>query len=142
MLPQSAETATPTMTRRRFSEGAAGGLIAAGAGCGCSTSALAQAFAANEVPRPGGYIRKQIGEGLHWITDGAYSTMFLVTSEGVIACDAPPTLGGNYLAAIAEVTDKPIKYLIYSHEHVDHIAGAFLFPGETEVVAHRLTAEL
>ena len=140
MRPQSAETATPT--RRRFFEGAAGGLIAAGAGCGCSTSALAQAFAADEVPRPGGYIRKQIGEGLHWITDGAYSTMFLVTSEGVIACDAPPTLGGNYLAAIAEVTDKPIKYLVYSHEHVDHIAGALLFPGETEVVAHRLTAEL
>jgi glyoxylase-like metal-dependent hydrolase (beta-lactamase superfamily II) len=96
------------------------------------SSALAQAFA----------IRKEIGEGLHWITDGTYSTMFLVSPEGVIACDAPPTLARNYLAAIAGVTDKPIKYLVYSHEHVDHIAGAFLFPDETEVVAHRLTAEL
>ena len=26
--------------------------------------------------------------------------------------------------AIAEVTDKPITHLIYSHSHIDHIGGA------------------
>jgi hypothetical protein len=45
--------------------------------------------------------------------------MFLVSSAGVIACDAPPTLGRSYLEAIAEVNDRPIRYLVYCHEHVE-----------------------
>lgn len=144
MAPQSAGVGTRTVTRRGFVGYAAcaGGIGGIGGGCGCSLAALAQGFAAEEVAKPGSYIRKELGSGLHWVSDGAYSTMFLVSSEGVIACDAPPTLGGNYLKAIAEVTDKPIKHLVYSHEHVDHIAGAQLFPDGIDIVAHRLTAEL
>jgi glyoxylase-like metal-dependent hydrolase (beta-lactamase superfamily II) len=45
--------------------------------------------------------------------------MFLVTDEGVVAVDAPPSTGQNYLKAIAEVTDKPITHVIYSHAHLD-----------------------
>ena len=47
--------------------------------------------------------------------------MFLVTDKGVVVVDAPPSLGEKYLRAIAEVTDKPVKYLIYSHAHIDRI---------------------
>jgi glyoxylase-like metal-dependent hydrolase (beta-lactamase superfamily II) len=89
-----------------------------------------------------GYSLHEIGGGLYWVTDGAYSTMFAVSSEGVIACDAPPPLESNYLKAIAGVTRQPIRYLVYSHEHVDHIAPAFLFPSSVTVVASRRTAEL
>jgi hypothetical protein len=31
------------------------------------------------------------------------------------------------LAAIRKVTDKPIKYLLYSHEHADHASGGQVF---------------
>jgi glyoxylase-like metal-dependent hydrolase (beta-lactamase superfamily II) len=118
--------------------------------CACG---MHGAFAANEVlasqtgagaavdPRKG-YLVQPIAADLYWITDGAYSTMFLVTTAGVIACDAPPTLGANYLKAIAEVTDRPVTHLIYSHEHVDHIAGAHLFPKDVTIIGHRRTAEL
>jgi hypothetical protein len=51
-----------------------------------------------------GYVVQHVRDGLYWVSDGAYNTMFLVTSNGVIAVDAPPTLGPNYLRAIAEVT--------------------------------------
>ena len=34
-----------------------------------------------------GYVVEEIRDGLYWVTDGAYNTMFLVTSEGVIALD-------------------------------------------------------
>jgi hypothetical protein len=64
-----------------------------------------------------GYVVQRIRDGLFWVSDGAYNTIFLVTSEGVIAVDAPPTLGANYFKAIAEATSQPIRYLIYSHEH-------------------------
>ena len=48
-----------------------------------------------------GYLVQQIKDGLYWLTDGAYQTMFMVTDKGVVAVDAPPTIGNNYLKAIA-----------------------------------------
>jgi glyoxylase-like metal-dependent hydrolase (beta-lactamase superfamily II) len=89
-----------------------------------------------------GYICEQIRGGLYWFTDGAYNTMFLVTPKGVVAVDAPPTLGGNYLKAIREVTDKPIRYLIYSHEHTDHIGAASQFPPTAKIIAQEETARI
>jgi hypothetical protein len=59
-----------------------------------------------------GYLVEEIRDGLYWVTEGAYNTMFLVTDEGVVAVDAPPTIGTNYLKAISEVTDKPITHVI------------------------------
>ena len=67
-----------------------------------------------------GYLVEEIRDGLFWITEGAYNTIFLITDEGVVAVDAPPTIGKNYLKAISEVTDKPITHVIYSHDHIDH----------------------
>lgn len=88
------------------------------------------------------YAVQQIRYGLFWVSDGAYNTMFLVTAEGVIAIDAPPTLGENYLKAIAEVTPQPVRYLVYSHEHTDHIGAAYLFPKSVQIVAQMETAEI
>src|SRR5262245_54782659 len=87
------------------------------------------------IPTEKKYIVQEIRDGLYWVGDGAYNTMFLVTSQGVIAVDAPPTLGANYLKAISEVTSKPVVYLIYSHEHTDHIGAAYLFPKNVKIVA-------
>jgi glyoxylase-like metal-dependent hydrolase (beta-lactamase superfamily II) len=88
-----------------------------------------------------GYLVRPLGDGVFWLTDGAYSTMFMVTSDGVIAVDAPPTLGERYLRAISDVTDKRISHLVYSHEHVDHIAAASLLSKGAEIVACRETAK-
>jgi glyoxylase-like metal-dependent hydrolase (beta-lactamase superfamily II) len=72
--------------------------------------------------------------------------MFVVTSAGVIATDpigyGRPTGGATYVDEIKKVTNQPIKYLVYSHHHFDHIAGgkAFKDAGAT-VVAHKRAAE-
>jgi len=72
--------------------------------------------------------------------------MFIVTRDGVIATDpvayGKPTGGQLYVDEIRKVTDKPIKYLIYSHHHYDHIAGgkAFKDAGAT-VIAHQRAKE-
>jgi hypothetical protein len=66
----------------------------------------------------------------------------LVTSDGVIAVDALPTMGERQVAAIREVTDKPIRYLVYSHEHTDHIGAASLFPSGIKIVAQAETAAI
>jgi glyoxylase-like metal-dependent hydrolase (beta-lactamase superfamily II) len=69
--------------------------------------------------------------------------MFLVSDDGVIAVDAPPSLGENYIKAIREVTDKPIKYVVYSHSHIDHIGAAGnIYPDNVSIVAQEETAKL
>ncbi len=66
--------------------------------------------------------------------------MFMVTDKGVVAVDAPPTIGNNYLKAIAEVTTKPVTYVIYSHAHIDHIGAAGIFPKNATFIAQQETA--
>ena len=88
-----------------------------------------------------GYLVEEIRDGLFWVTEGAYNTIFLVTDEGVVAVDAPPTIGKNYLKAISEVTDKPITHVIYSHAHIDHIGAAGMFPKNAVIIAQEETAE-
>jgi glyoxylase-like metal-dependent hydrolase (beta-lactamase superfamily II) len=67
-------------------------------------------------------------------TDGVYvfryqghQAMFVVTPEGVIATDPigerRPQAVTTYIAEIRKITQAPIRYVIYSHSHYDHIAG-------------------
>src|SRR5678815_1111376 len=70
-----------------------------------------------------GYRLQKLGAGLYMITDNAYQSMFMVYEKGVVVVDAPPPFAQNIRRAIAEVTDKPITHLIYSHSHADHIGG-------------------
>ena len=87
-----------------------------------------------------GYLVEEIRDGLYWVTDGAYQTIFLLTDKGVVAVDAPPSIGKNYLKAISEVTDKPITHVIYSHGHIDHIGAASIFPKNAVYIAQENTA--
>src|SRR5215813_3473774 len=75
---------------------------------------------------------------------GNHQAMFVVTPQGVIATDpiSYQRPAKPYIDAIKAVTDKPIKYVIYSHHHYDHIAGGQPFKdlGAT-FVAHKRTRE-
>jgi glyoxylase-like metal-dependent hydrolase (beta-lactamase superfamily II) len=67
-----------------------------------------------------------------------------VTSQGVIATDPISYLRPSkpYIDAIKAVTDKPIKYVIYSHHHYDHIAGGQPFKDLGAIfIAHRRAKE-
>jgi glyoxylase-like metal-dependent hydrolase (beta-lactamase superfamily II) len=105
-----------------------------------STTQIRETAKGPTIPSQKGYLVQEIGEQLYSVSDGSYNTMFIVTDEGVIAIDAPPTLGANYLKAIAEVTDKPITHVIYSHAHLDHIGSAGVFPDNATFIAQQETA--
>lgn len=89
-----------------------------------------------------GYHVEELRGGFYWVTSGGYDAAFVVTDDGVIAIDAPPTIGENMLAAIEDVTDKPVTHVIYSHWHTDHIGAASVFGPNVEIVAHEITKEL
>jgi glyoxylase-like metal-dependent hydrolase (beta-lactamase superfamily II) len=57
-----------------------------------------------------------------------YNSMFIVTDEGVIAIEpANSKHAAGLLEAIASVTEKPVKYLLTSHNHWDHANGGKIF---------------
>ena len=77
-----------------------------------------------EVDSQKGYLVKELKPHVYMITDGGYQSLFVTTGEGVILLDAPPSFGSKIVQAVAEVTKEPIKELVYSHSHLDHISGA------------------
>jgi glyoxylase-like metal-dependent hydrolase (beta-lactamase superfamily II) len=85
-------------------------------------------------------------DNVYIFRNGNHQAMFVVTKDGVIATDpvayGRPTGGQTYVDEIKKVTDKPIKYLVYSHHHYDHIAGGKAFKDAgARVVAHRKVKE-
>jgi glyoxylase-like metal-dependent hydrolase (beta-lactamase superfamily II) len=92
-------------------------------------------------------VRKVDGtENVYIFRNVNHQAMFIVTPEGVIATDpvayGRPNGGQQYVDEIRKITKAPIRYLIYSHHHFDHIAGgkAFKDAGAT-VVAHKRAKE-
>ena len=76
-----------------------------------------------------GFAVRSIGGGVHVASDNKWQSAFLVTDEGVIVFDAPASFGKSLPSAIAKVTDRPIKMLVYSHAHNDHLGGSPAFEG-------------
>src|SRR4051812_9970619 len=81
-------------------------------------------------------------DNVYIFRNGGHQSMFIVTKDGVIATDpiayGRPTGGQDYVNEIKKVTDKPIKYLIYSHHHYDHIAGGKAFKDAgARIIGHK-----
>ncbi len=79
--------------------------------------------AAPAAPPP--FATTKVTDNVYIFRYGGHQSMFVVTPAGVIATD-PISLrrpAKPYIDAIQAVTKAPIKYVIYSHSHFDHIAG-------------------
>ncbi|RVT52440.1 MBL fold metallo-hydrolase [Rubrivivax albus] len=69
---------------------------------------------------------------------------FVVTNDGVVVIDAlgSPPLAQELLAEIRRVTDKPVRQVIVTHYHADHVYGLQTFKAAgAEVIAHARSAE-
>lgn len=71
-----------------------------------------------------------------------YRTTFLATPDGVILFDPINAEAARAVALeIARVAQNPaIRYVVYTHHHRDHAAGAAALPGRPEIVAHENAA--
>ena len=65
-------------------------------------------------------------------------TSWVITNEGAVIIDAGTgTVAPLVKEEIAKETKKPVKYIIYSHGHFDHIEGASAFMDQyPEVIGH------
>ena len=89
-----------------------------------------------------GYRLQKLGDGLYMVTDNAIQSMFLVYDRGVVVVDVPQNLAAHIPKAIAEVTDKPITHIVYSHSHADHIGGTKALGIHPIIIAHEETLRL
>jgi glyoxylase-like metal-dependent hydrolase (beta-lactamase superfamily II) len=98
--------------------------------------------AAKPIDPAKGYRLEPLGRGLYMVTDNFYQSMFMVHESGVIVIDAPPSYSARLRAAIAEVTDRPVTHVVYSHAHLDHIGGVTDLGGRPILIAHEETRRL
>ena len=107
------------MSRMRYAIAAAVLLAATGLGV--------VAHAQQAAPPPFATTKVDGTDNVYIFRNGGHQAMFVVTTAGVIATDpvgyGRPTGGQTYLGEIRKVTNQPVKYVIYSHHHFDHIAG-------------------
>ena len=87
---------------------------------------------------PFGHSVQKIGDGLYVFRWWVYRNIFIVTDDGVIVTDPLNPKAAKLLRSeIRKVTDKPVKYVVYSHNHHDHISGGNIFKEEgAQFVSH------
>jgi glyoxylase-like metal-dependent hydrolase (beta-lactamase superfamily II) len=100
--------------------------VLAGVLAAASLPALAQAPAPAPAPPTFSTTKVEGTDGVYIFRYQGHQAMFIVTPEGVIATDPigeRRPAAAAYIAEIRKITQAPIKYVVYSHGHWDHIAG-------------------
>lgn len=85
----------------------------------------------------------EVAPGLYSFGAGMAFNAFMVTDDGVVVMDSfDQDFAAASLAAIREITDRPIRYLVYSHNHYDHISGGAVFKAAgARILSHATTAD-
>ena len=87
---------------------------------------VATAQAQTAAPPPYATTKVEGTDNVYIFRFGGHQSMFIVTKDGVIATDPISErrpAAKAYIEEIQKITKAPIKYVIYSHLHYDHIAG-------------------
>ncbi len=104
-------------------------------------AAQAQQQAPQAAPPPYATTKVEGTDNVYIFRYGGHQSMFVVTPAGVIATDPigeRRPAAKAYIEEIQKITKAPIKYVIYSHSHFDHIAGGKPFKDLGAVfIAHR-----
>ena len=93
-------------------------------------------------PQPPAFTIKPIGKGVYAAISGRAggNTGFIIGDNSVLVVDTfiSQTPARDLLAEIRKITSLPVKYVVNTHYHLDHVAGNAIFTeaGAT-VIAHR-----
>jgi glyoxylase-like metal-dependent hydrolase (beta-lactamase superfamily II) len=83
---------------------------------------------------------QQFADDTYAFVNSGYISLFIVTDEGVIVTDPSSQQGPERAealkAAIAAISDQPVRYMIYSHDHADHATGGDVFADTATFVSH------
>ncbi|MEZ5513303.1 MAG: MBL fold metallo-hydrolase [Steroidobacteraceae bacterium] len=111
--------------------------------CLLATSTAFSQSAAGDAPTPlkapvTGYEVTQVGPDYYTFRYTGTRNIFLVTNAGVIVTDPIEPAAARVLRdEIRKITPLPVKYVVYSHQHWDHVMGGQIFKDEgAEFISH------
>lgn len=89
------------------------------------------------------YKIENISGNIYRFIDDRHRSVFAVTTEGIILTDPLNPSAARWLKrALKERFNQPVKYIIYSHNHSDHIYGGEVFDDpEITVISHHLAKQ-
>ena len=97
----------------------------------------AAALAQQPPPQPPVREITKIAGEVYRFRNNAHYSVFAVTPAGVIATDPINADAARWLKdEIQKRFNQPVRYVIYSHDHADHISGGEVFADTAVVVAH------
>jgi glyoxylase-like metal-dependent hydrolase (beta-lactamase superfamily II) len=129
-----AMAASTSVSRRSLLRGIGLATAASAIGGGAFAQAPATQLAQTAPP-----VREisQIRDNLYRFRNNFHYSVFAVISAGVIATDPINADAARWLKEeIARRFNQPIRYVIYSHDHADHISGGQILAEQAIVVAH------
>lgn len=89
-----------------------------------------------EPARPENEITK-LADDVYLFRHKFHQAIFISTPKGVIVTDPISSEAAAWLKAkIKTLTEKPVRYVIYSHNHQDHITGGSVFADTALFVSH------
>ena len=90
-------------------------------------------------PAPAQLTLEKITENLYVISNSGGNVAVMPTSEGVILVDDKFVQDSpQILAKVKSITDKPIRYVLNTHQHGDHTGGnAPLLAANAEILIHK-----
>lgn len=140
--PPRPGAADPPVARRVSRRAAVRDIAAAGTAAALAARFGRHVVAAQEAtPPPPTDEVVPFGDDTYAFVGSGYISLFVVTADGVIATDpsseSDPTRADRYKAAIEAVTDRPVRYVVYSHGHSDHVMGGDIFADTATFVSHR-----
>ena len=92
-----------------------------------------------QTPKPPGPLRIERVKGdLHMISGEGGNVAVQVTADGVVLVDDMFDRNhADILAQVRSLTDKPLRYVINTHQHDDHAGGDLKMLPIAEVIAHK-----
>lgn len=91
--------------------------------------------------RPDDEITK-LADDIYLFRHHFHQSIFITTPKGVIVTDPISSDAAIWLKAkIKTLTDQPVRYVIYSHHHDDHITGGSVFADQARFVSHAAARE-
>ena len=91
--------------------------------------------------RPDDEITK-LTEDVYLFRHQFHQSIFITTPKGVIVTDPISSDAATWLKAkIKTLTDQPVRYVIYSHHHDDHITGGSVFADQARFISHAAARE-
>jgi glyoxylase-like metal-dependent hydrolase (beta-lactamase superfamily II) len=98
-----------------------------------------------EVASESPYRIVQVTDDIYRFTDNRHHSVFLVTDDGILVTDPIDTEAATWLKdQLDERFEVPVRYVVYSHSHPDHVYGGEVFaePGVTFVAHRKARADL